>query len=160
MKYIMLSMILISAGMNGDAQIKRGHPAPELSLPDMTGKIVHLSDLKGKVVLVDFWASWCPPCRKNNPHLVEIYHKYHDKGLEIYSVSIDEKDSAWKEAVQLDQLEWPQMIDNKGWYAPSVFAYDLQAIPASFLLDRNGVIQKVDLVGIKLESAIEALLKN
>lgn len=158
MKYLILSIILINAGMTGDAQIKRGHPAPEMSLPDPNGKTVRLSDLKGKVVLIDFWASWCGPCRKNNPHLVEIYHKYHDKGLEIYGVSIDEKGSEWRQAIQQDQLDWVQVNDNKGWYAPSVFAYDLEAIPASFLLDKDGIIQKVNLEGKKLESAIETLL--
>ncbi len=145
--------------MTGFSQIKPGQPAPELSLPDMNGNIIHLSDLKGKVVLIDFWASWCGPCRKNNPHLVRLYNKYHEKGFEIFGVSIDDHADAWKEAVKHDKLSWVQVNDSKGWDAPSALIYDVNAIPASFLLDKNGTIKKVDLVGWDLESELKSMLK-
>jgi thiol-disulfide isomerase/thioredoxin len=160
MKNILITMLLTGLAMNGSAQIGKDKTAPELSLPDMKGEIHPLSGLKGKVVLVDFWASWCVPCRRNNPHLAHLYKKYHDRGLEIYGVSIDDEAASWKEAVKQDHIEWLQVNDNKGWNAPSVIAYDVNAIPASFLLDRQGIVRKIDLEGRKLELEIESLLKE
>jgi thiol-disulfide isomerase/thioredoxin len=160
MKQFIFITILIGMSMSGSAQIKRGQQAPELSLPNLQGNLIPLSGFKGKVVLIDFWASWCVPCRKNNPHLVQLYKKYHGLGLEIYGVSIDDHEMNWKEAVQHDQLEWIQVNDNRGWNAPSIVAYDLNAIPTSFLLDKKGVIREVDLTGHKLESEIKSLLKK
>lgn len=145
--------------MSGFSQVRPGQQAPELTLPDRSSNMIHLSDLKGKVVLIDFWASWCGPCRKNNPHLVRLYNKYHNRGLEILGVSIDIDEDAWKEAIRHDKLEWLQVIDKKGWDAASTLVYGVDAIPASFLVDKNGVIQKTDLSPGNLESEIRALLK-
>ncbi len=125
----------------------------------MNGNLIRLSDLKGKVVLIDFWASWCGPCRKNNPHLVKLYHKYHGKGLEIFGVSLDDDHQSWKEAVSHDRMEWIQVIDDKGWDASSALAYGVEMIPSSFLIDRDGVIRKVNAEGWPLEAEIKALLK-
>ena len=141
------------------AQIKVGQPAPELSLPDLQGNRVSLSALKGKLVLIDFWASWCGPCRQNNPHLVRLYRKYHDKGLEIYGISIDDNPEAWKKAVSQDKLTWIQVNDIKGWDAPSAILYGVDAIPASCLIDREGVVRKINAVGWDLESEIKKCLK-
>jgi len=160
MKKLFFTALFLIIYMAGFSQIKTGEPAPELSLPGQNGEIVRLSDLKGRVVLIDFWASWCGPCRKNNPHLVRLYHKYHERGLEIYGVSIDDNMSSWKQAVQHDQLEWVQVNDSKGWDAPSTILYGVDAIPASFLLDKNGIIKNKDLVGSNLEQAIKSLLKE
>jgi peroxiredoxin len=136
-----------------------GTRAADLSLPDRNGKLVRLSDLKGKVVLVDFWASWCGPCRKNNPRLVKLYHKYHSKGLEIYGISLDESHDDWQSAVSQDRMEWIQVIDDKGWNASSALTYGVDMIPSSFLLDRDGVIRKVNAEGWPLEAEVKTLLK-
>ena len=90
MNRICFTLFLMIFSLNLFSQMRTGQAAAELSLPDLNGKMVSLSDLKGKVVLIDFWASWCGPCRHNNPRLVKLYNKYHDKGLEIYGVSLDE----------------------------------------------------------------------
>jgi thiol-disulfide isomerase/thioredoxin len=155
-----LIVLLLSAGLAGYSQPPEGAPAPSLSLPDMSGKQVQLSGLKGSVVLIDFWASWCGPCRMNNPHLVKLYSKYHSQGLEILGVSLDERGEDWKAAVTQDKLSWLQVNDNRGQNAASAIDYGVNAIPASFLVDKDGVLQAVNLVGWDLESKIKKLLKK
>jgi peroxiredoxin len=152
--------ILITSVMTGFAQIKSGHPAAEISLPDSGGNMIRLSDLKGKLVLVDFWASWCGPCRNNNPHLIRLYNKYHREGFQILGVSIDNNKTDWEKAVLQDKLEWIQVNDSKGWDGPAAVAYEINAIPASFLVDKEGIIRKTGLMGRSLESEIRSLLKK
>jgi peroxiredoxin len=137
-----------------------GQTATDLSLPDLNGKMITLSELKGKVVLIDFWASWCGPCRHNNPRLAKLYKKYHSKGLEIYGISLDEEIDSWKKAVRHDKLNWIQVIDDKGWEAPSASAYGVDMIPSSFLIDREGVIRTINAEGPDLESSVKDLLKD
>lgn len=160
MKKIFILLLLAATALSGSAQIKANQPAPDLSLPDGNGNAVQLSGLKGSVVLIDFWASWCGPCRMNNPHLVKLYAKYHQKGLEILGVSLDANGEAWKAAIGQDGLPWLQVNDNKGWNAASAAVYGVESIPASFLLDKDGVIRAVNLVGWQLESKIKTLLKK
>ena len=160
MKYQVFALWLFFAvPLTASAQMNTGKTASELSLPDRDGNVLKLSDLKGKVVLIDFWASWCGPCRKNNPHLVKLYQKYHEKGLEIYGVSLDNDHRSWQAAVQQDQINWIQVIDDKGWEASSALAYGVDMIPSSFLIDRDGVIRKINAEGWPLESEIKSLLK-
>jgi peroxiredoxin len=146
--------------MTGFSQGKPGHPASEISLPDSSGNMVHLSDLKGTVVLIDFWASWCGPCRNNNPRLIRLYNKYHNEGFQILGVSIDNNKEEWRKAVLQDKLKWIQVNDNKGWDGPAAVTYEVNAIPASFLVDKEGVIRKNGVTGRSLESEIKHLLKN
>ena len=159
MKRVCIFLFLVVFSLNAFSQMKTGTPAAELSLPDMNGNLINLSTLKGKVVLIDFWASWCGPCRKNNPHLIKLYKKYHGKGLEIYGVSLDDDHRSWKEAIGYDKLEWIQVIDDKGWNASSALTYDVDMIPFSFLIDKQGVIRKVNAEGWLLEREIKTLLK-
>lgn len=134
-------------------------PAPEIALSDFNGKIIALSSLKGKVVLVDFWASWCMPCRQENPNVVKMYEKYKDKGFTVYSVSLDENKEAWKKAVEADNLSWPNHVsDLKGWSSDAAAAYGVNAIPATFLLDRDGNIIAKNLRGNQLEQKLQELL--
>jgi peroxiredoxin len=155
-----ITLFLLVLSLNLFSQMRPGQNAADLSLPDLTGKMVSLSDFKGKVVLLDFWASWCGPCRHNNPRLVKLYSKYHGKGLEIYGVSLDEDMHSWKKAVHNDKLSWVQVIDDKGWEATSIVTYGIDFIPSSFLIDRNGVIRTINAEGSELDSSVRDLLKD
>jgi peroxiredoxin len=158
MRRFIFSVFLIVLSMNSFPQIMPGMPAAELSLPDANGNPVNLSELKGKVVLLDFWASWCGPCRRNSPHLVRLYKKYHEKGLEILGVSLDQDPASWKDAIHHDKMNWIQVNDDKGWNAPSTITYQVNAIPAYFLIDKNGIIKLINGSGQQLEDAIKELL--
>ena len=160
MKRISLLMILVvAAGTTVFSQVKVGQQAPDIELPGTDGKTVKLSDLKGKVVLVDFWASWCGPCRFNNPKLVRLYKSYQDKGFEILGVSLDQKESYWKQAISEDNLTWVQVIDNKEGQASPTYKYRVEVIPTSFLLDKDGVVRGINLTGRALEERIKKLSK-
>jgi peroxiredoxin len=151
---------LVAISMSADAQLKVGQPAPNIALNDVTGKTVRLSDLKGKVVLLDFWASWCGPCRRANKGLVSLYAKLQPKGFEIYSVSLDDEKSEWQKAIAADKITWLQVIDKGGWYAPTATALKIEQIPATFLIDKQGKIAALDLEGRELEYRVNKLLKQ
>lgn len=131
----------------GDESVKIGMDAPEISLPDPSGKVRSLSSLKGKVVLLDFWASWCGPCRRSNPHVVEMYNKYKDKGFDVFSVSLDRPDGkqAWISAIQQDGLVWPNHVsDLKFWDSAPAALYGVHAIPKTFLIGKDGKVVAVN----------------
>lgn len=133
--------------------------APEIKLPDVNGKELALSSLRGKYVLLDFWASWCGPCRMENPNVVRMYEKYKDKGFTVFSVSLDEDKEAWKKAIQADNLSWPNHVsDLNGWASAPVATYGVQGIPATFLLDKEGNIIAQNLRGAQLEQKLQELL--
>ena len=143
-----------------------GTKAPELSYENTEGKKVKLSSLKGQIVLIDFWASWCGPCRKENPNLVKAYEKFHTakfenaSGFEIYSVSLDKNKEAWVNAIEKDGLYWKSHVsDLQGWDSEAATKYSISSIPSSFLLDEKGKIIAVNLRGAALEMELEKLLK-
>lgn len=143
------------------AKVAIGAIAPDLEFPDPDGKMRKLSDLRGKVVLLDFWASWCGPCRRENPNVTNIYAKYHDKGFEVFSVSLDSDAASWKRAIEADKLVWPNHVsDLKKWQSQAAAIYGVRSIPSTFLLDKEGRIVKRDLRGADLENAVRQLVEQ
>lgn len=136
-----------------------GKPAPVFSQKDIHGKPFSLSSLKGKYVLVDFWASWCGPCRAENPNVVKAYNKFKNKDFTVLGVSLDEDSTAWVKAIQHDHLNWNQVSDLKGWKNAVAQEYGIMAIPSNFLLDKNGIIIGHDLRGDALENKLAEVLK-
>ena len=137
-----------------------GSLAPEIELTGVDGKPRKLSSLKGKVVLIDFWASWCGPCRKENPNVVAMYNKYKDKGFEVFSVSLDKDRESWIKAIAKDNLSWPNHVsDLKYWKSAGAVAYGVTAIPFTVLVDKNGRIVAKKLRGEELENKVGELLK-
>ena len=130
----------------------------DFSLPDLKGDSVRLSSMKGKVFLLDFWASWCVPCRFSNKQLVKLYDRYKGKGFEILGVSLDDNRGAWKKAVSKDKITWLQINDNGGWDAISATKWNINAIPASFLIDKDGNVVAFDPEKQELENKIRQLL--
>lgn len=137
-----------------------GKPAPDLDLKDPDGHNIKLSSLKGKVVLLDFWASWCGPCRMEMPNVVAAYKKYNSKGFTVYSVSLDKDANAWKNAIRALGMEWPNHVsDLKWWQSEAAVKYGINAIPAAFLLDRNGIIVATNVRGEALDQKIAEVLQ-
>lgn len=135
-----------------------GSVAPDFSAPNPEGKSISLKESLGKVTIIDFWASWCNPCRAENPNVVAIYNEFHAKGLNIISVSLDKEASKWKEAIAKDKLTWNQVSNLKFWEEPIALTYGVKSIPATFLIDANGTIVAKDLRGAELKAKISALL--
>jgi peroxiredoxin len=139
--------------------LKIGNAAPEINLPSANGGNISLSSLKGKVVLIDFWASWCMPCRQENPAVVKMYNKYKDKGFTVYSVSLDKEKSKWLSAIQQDGLIWPNHVsDLKFWQSAAAQTYGITSIPFTVLIDKDGKIIDKNLRGAQLEAKLKEIL--
>ena len=136
-----------------------GTVAPDFSAPSPEGKDISLKSSLGKLTLIDFWASWCGPCRQENPNVVALYKDFHAKGLNIIGVSLDEKADKWKAAIAKDQLTWIHISNLKGWEDPIAKRYFVDGIPATFLLDEKGVVIARDLRGAELRAKVASLLK-
>lgn len=136
-----------------------GSPAPAIELPSPEGTVVSLASYKGKYVLVDFWASWCGPCRKENPNVVAAYNKYKNKNFTILGVSLDDEKENWEKAIEKDNLTWTHISDLKGWQSVAARDYGIQAIPANYLISPEGVIIARDLRGAALEAKLQEVLQ-
>lgn len=155
----------LAAGPVGDGVVPEvkatAAEAPEISLPNPQGDTIKLSSTRGSVVLLDFWAAWCSPCRQENPNLVKAYNLYHQKGFQIYQVSLDKTKDAWIEGIEKDQLgKWIHVSDIQYWNSIVVPLYKIESIPANFLLDKDGRIIASNLRGERLLSTLEELFKN
>ena len=136
-----------------------GQEAPDFTLQNQFGEDVKLSDFRGKVVLIDFWAAWCRPCRMENPNVVRLYNLFRSKGFEIFGVSLDKDKDAWLQAIKDDKLTWKHGSELRFWQSSFVPTYNLEGIPMTFLVDAEGKIIAKGLRGEELERKLEELFK-
>ncbi|MEN8957807.1 MAG: TlpA disulfide reductase family protein, partial [Flavobacteriales bacterium] len=155
-----LQQVAKSEQAKKSSKTRMGAVAPELNMVNPEGKIMTLESLRGKYVLIDFWASWCGPCRRENPTVVRLYNKYKDQGFDVYSVSLDKSKSKWVSAIAKDKLSWPNHVsDLKGWGSAATRLYGFRGIPYTVLIDREGKIIGTRLRGPALERKLEELFK-
>jgi len=169
MKIIILSaallIIFLSVGYSQSNDLNIGDKAPEIRLPDIKGDTVSLTSFRNKIVLIDFWASWCAPCIKEQPILVKLYEKYKNssftvgKGFEIFGVSLDNKKKPWQGVIKKYKISWTQVSDLRFWASPVAKNYNLQELPFNLLINGNGIIIAKNLHDDELEKALIKILK-
>ena len=159
MKRSFLFIAILMGSLFCKAQLKIGEPVPEISLPNALDSIVNLSSFSGKVVLIDFWASWCAPCRATNPYIQKLYKKYKANGFEVYAVSLDVKKQAWLKAVKKDKLTYSVVIDDAGWSSRVAESFFVDMLPTNFLLDKSGKIVAINLEGKELFDKVKNLVQ-
>ncbi len=158
MKFLVTILVFTLCSTFIYAQPKIGEQVPDIVLKDNNGVTQKLSELKGKVVLIDFWASWCSPCRWSNRELRNLYSDYKNKGFEIFAISLDKNEADWKKAINADKIKWMQVSEPGGWDASVALAWKIEALPASFLIDKEGKIIMLDPGKKQLEAELKKLL--
>jgi len=159
MKRSFLISAIVLCSLASRAQLRIGGTVPEIELPNTVDSIIKLSSLTGKVVLIDFWASWCAPCRQENPYTQKLYKKYRESGFEVFAVSLDVKKEAWLKAIKQDKLTYTQVLDNSGWNSKVAERFFIDQLPTSFLLDRTGKIIAINLEGKELFDKVKSLVE-
>jgi thiol-disulfide isomerase/thioredoxin len=155
--FLFIVTVIIAATVQ--AQPQPGELAYDINLKTPKGDLLSLDSLAGKVVLIDFWASWCGPCRMSNRQLVKLYSKYKSKGFEILGVSLDREKRDWVKAIAKDKINWPQVIDDRGWEAQTAIDWNVYQIPTSYLINKDGIVVSVNPEKKDLEKALKELLK-
>ena len=157
LKYFVI--LFISFSITSTAQIKIGNTMPLITLKNNTNNEVDITSFKGKYVLVDFWASWCAPCREENPNIVKQFERFKGKNFSVLGISLDDDRASWLQAIKDDQLNWSHLSELKKWDGKVSILYKIEGIPASFLLDPKGKIIAKNLRGAELELFLEKTLK-
>jgi len=164
MKKIIPVLVLVFLATFSNAQREVANitdPRLQIKLPTVTGDSITLASQKGKVILLDFWASWCGPCRVSNKKLVKLYEKYKPQGFEIFGVSLDQEKRDWEKAIQKDKIAWLQVNDPRGsWNAKTAADWNISVLPTSFLINKKGDVVAIDLEGKELEKVIKELLQE
>jgi thiol-disulfide isomerase/thioredoxin len=159
MRSILPVLALLCMVTVGRAQVANiADPRLQIELPTVKGDKISLSSLKGKVILLDFWASWCMPCRNANRKLVKLYDKYKTKGFEIYSVSLDDEKADWEKAIRQDKISWLQVNEPTVWGAESARRWNISALPTTFLINKKGDVVAINIEGKELDKEITRLL--
>ena len=159
MKKSFLALLVLLGSTVVQAQLRIGELVPDIALPGKSDTIIKLSSLNGKVVLIDFWASWCGPCRASNPYVEKLYKKYQASGFEVFAVSLDVNKPLWLKAIRKDKLTYTQVIDIDGWLSKVAEKYYVDAIPTNFLLDKTGKIIAINLDGKELFDKVKSLVE-